>query len=78
MFTSLVHPVGSHLVDEDGLVGCPWRRADVTVERCLTCRRLRGVLRDGDAVTEIRCEGPQPPTSSVLVPIAPSIARRAR
>jgi hypothetical protein len=49
----------SHVVDDDGLVGCPRAGHDVDVSRCLTCSELLVVVRDhqGD-IREIRCTPP--------------------
>jgi hypothetical protein len=48
-----------HLVERDGLVGCPRAGHDVAVGRCLTCRELLLAVRDGaGTVREIRCTPP--------------------
>jgi hypothetical protein len=55
-----------HLVDRDGLVGCPRVGHDVDAARCLTCSELLLAVRDRQGtVREIRCT---PPPRDVRTP----------
>jgi hypothetical protein len=55
-----------HLVDREGLVGCPRAGHDVDVSRCLTCSELLLAVRDPDGrLVEIRCS---PPPRDVRAP----------
>lgn len=45
-----------HLVDPDGLVGCPRQCRDVPVDECLGCRELLAVERTPEGrLDAIRC-----------------------
>jgi hypothetical protein len=57
-----------HLVDDLGLVGCPRRGHDVTVEACLDCNALQDVVRTDGRITEIRCEPPPHRGEAVFTP----------
>jgi hypothetical protein len=57
-----------HLVDDLGLVGCPRRGRDVTVETCLDCNALKDVIRADGRVTEIRCDPPPSHGEAVFTP----------
>jgi hypothetical protein len=63
-FTSSVDTV--HLVDAEGLVGCPRAQRDVAASSCLTCAELLLAVRSADGqLVEIRCT---PPSRTVRTP----------
>jgi hypothetical protein len=56
----------THLVDGNGLVGCPQAGSDVPAARCSSCAELLLAVRDADGqLIEVRCV---PPSRSIRFP----------